>query len=116
LPLLAATGVQVPAGSGVGPVVTGAGQVVVIQSGLVGPDGTQEATGTLLVLLFEHVVVIHGKATGTTGVHEETGVGPVVIGAGQVVSVQPLPDDAADGVQDCTATFVVLLAVQIVAV
>ena len=116
MPLFAASGVQVPAGSGVGPVVTGAGHVVVIQSGLVGPEATHEATGTLLVLLFEHEVVIHGNAIGVTGVHEDTGDGPVVTGGGHEVSVQPLPEAAAEAVHDCTATFVELLAVQIVAV
>lgn len=116
MPLVAATGVQVPPGSGVGPVVTGAGHVVVIQSGPVGPEATHDATGTLLVLLVVHVVVIHGNAIGMTGVHDETGAGPVVTAGGQEVSVQPLPDAAADGVHDCTATFVVLFAVQIVAV
>ena len=116
MPLFAATGVHVPAGNGVGPVVTGAGHVVVIQSGLVGPEATHEATATLLVLLFEHVVVIHGNAIGVNGVHEDTGVGPVVTGVGHEVSVQPLPAAAAEAVHDCTATFVVLLAVQIVAV
>lgn len=96
--------------------MTGAGQVVVTQLGFEGPEGTQDATGTLLVLLVEQVVVIHGNATGVDGVHVETGVGPLVMAAGQVVSVQPLPELATDGVHDCTGTLLVLFAVQRVAV
>ena len=41
------------------------------------------------------------------GVQLATGVGPVVIGAGQVVVVHALPDDADDAVQVATGTFVV---------
>lgn len=116
MPLLAAIGVQVPPANGVGPVVIGAGHVVVIHSDAVGPDGTQEATGTFEVLFVEQLVVIHGNAAGVTGVQDETGVGPVVTGAGQVVSVQLFPAAAGVGVHEDTATFVVLFAVQSVAV
>ena len=43
------------------------------------------------------------------GVQDATGVGPVVIGAGQVVVVQLFPADAVAGVHETTGTLVVLL-------
>ena len=49
--------------------------------------------------------------------HDDTAVGPLTsVSAGHVVVVQPLPDFAADGVQEATATFVVLLVEQVVVV
>ena len=44
----------------------------------------------------------------------ETGVGPLVTGAGQLVAVQALPALAIDAVQDSTPTLVLLLGVQVV--
>jgi hypothetical protein len=49
-------------------------------------------------------------------VHDATGVGPVVIAAGQVVVIQELPDVAVTGVQVATGTFVVLFVEQVVVV
>ncbi len=51
-----------------------------------------------------------------TAVHVCTGVGPVVIGVGQVVVTQLLPDVPADAVQLATGTFVVLFVEQVVVV
>ena len=51
-------------------------------------------------------------AFAATGVQDATGVGPVVIGAGQVVVVQLFPDDAADAEHEATGTLVVLLLPQ----
>ena len=47
------------------------------------------------------------------GVHDATGTFVVVIGAGQVVVVQLLPDVAADAVQLATGTLVVLFVEQV---
>ena len=74
------------ASTAVGPVVTGAGQVVVIQLGEVGPEGVHDATGVFTMSLLEQDTVIHGNPTGALGVQDDTGVGPVTTAAGHVVS------------------------------
>jgi hypothetical protein len=73
--------------TGVGPVLTGAGQVMVVQ-------------------LFPDV--------GPLAVH--VGAPPAVVSTGHVVVVQPFPEVAAIGVHEDTGTLVVLLVVQIVSV
>jgi hypothetical protein len=55
-------------------------------------------------------------AFAAEAVQLDTPVGPVVIGAGQVVVVQLLPELAAAAVQVSTGTFVVLLVEQVVVV
>lgn len=55
-------------------------------------------------------------AVAATGEHEATAAGPVVIGAGHDVVVQPLPLVAADPVHEATGTLVVLLVEQLVVV
>lgn len=78
---------QAAGSNAVGPVVTGAGQLVVIQLGADGAEGEQDATGVFTLLLFEHDTVIHGNASGVLGVQVDTPAGPVTMGAGQVVSM-----------------------------
>ena len=103
--------------TGVGPVVIGAGHdVVVYEFPALAADTVHDATATFVVLLLEQVVVIHGDAVGVFGVQDETGVGPVVTGAGQVVVVQPLPDDGPEAEHEPTGTFVALLVPHVVAV
>ena len=50
------------------------------------------------------------------GVQLDTATPVVVMGAGQVVSVQLLAPDADDGVQVCTPTFSVLLLEQVMVI
>ena len=85
LPALAAAPLH--EGTGVGPVLTGVGQVVVVQ-------------------LFADV--------GPLAV--QLGAPPDVVRTGQVVVVQPLPEVALLGEHDDTGTLLVLLVVQIVSV
>ena len=79
------------------------------------PDTVQEATGTLLVLLFEQVVVVQlFVELAEAAVHDAEGTFVVTTGAGHVVAVQPLLDWALLGEQELTGTFVVLFVPQVV--
>ncbi len=49
-----------------------------------------------------------------SGVHDRTGVGPVVIGAGQVVVVQAFDEEAVAAVQETTGTLLVLFVPQVI--
>ena len=74
---------------GVGPVVTGAGQVVAVQL-LPAPAivAVQLATGTFVVLFGVQVVVVQAlSAVAEPATQFCTPTGPVVTGAGQVVVV-----------------------------
>jgi len=77
----------------------------------------QLLTTLAALVLVTHEVAVHPFADAAPfGTHEATGVGPVVIGAGQVVSVQLFAADADDGVQVWTPTFAVLLLEQVIVV
>lgn len=65
-------------------------------------------------VLSQVTVVQLFPAVAVCGVQLATGVGTVVVGAGQVVVVHPLPPVAALGVQLATGTFVVLFTLQVV--
>ena len=98
-----ATGVQVC--TRVGPLtIVGAGQVVVVQKFPGAPaDGVQVETARLVVLTGLQVVVVQLLTiSATAGAQADTPVGPVVIGAGQVVSVQLLPRFGPEGVHEET--------------
>jgi len=75
----------------------------------VGLLAVQVATGTLAVLFGVQMVVVQLGEVPADGVHDATPVGPVVIGAGQVVVVQLLPAAAAAAVQLATGTLVVVI-------
>jgi len=87
LPEAAATGVQLEIG--VGPVVTGAGQVVAVQLlPELAIDAVHDSTGTLVVLLGVQVVEVQAlRAVAPATTQFCTPTGPVVTGAGQVVVV-----------------------------
>lgn len=74
-------------------------------------------TGVELVKIWQSVRWKPLPALAGVGVHEATLVGPLTnVSAGHVVVVQPLPGLAAEGLQDATATLVVLLVEQVVLV
>ena len=76
--------------------------------------GLQLLTMLVALVLVAQVVAVHPlAAVAKAGTHDGTGVGPVVIGPGQVVSVQPFPAEADDGVHVWTPTFAVLLLEQV---
>ena len=102
----------------VGPVVIGAGQLVVVQLlPDVGPEGEHDDTGVLLTTSVGQVVAVQLlPEVAADAVQLEIGVGPVVTGAGQVVAVQLFPALAIAAVQERTATFVVLFGVHVVEV
>ena len=74
---------------------------------IVGGEGVQTSTPTVVVFTPHKVAVQLFPAEAATGVHEPVTVGPVVIGAGHVVVVQLLPALAAAAVHVATGTFVV---------
>lgn len=76
---LALTAVQVA--TGVGPVVTGVGQVVVVKLlAAVGEEAVHTATGTLVVLFVLQVICSQlFDDDAVCGVQLATGVGPVVV-------------------------------------
>jgi len=75
----------------------------------------QEATGTLLVLLLEQVVVVQLLVElAEAAVHDAEGTSVVTTGAGHVVAVQLLLDWALLGEHEPTGTLVVLLLPQVV--
>jgi hypothetical protein len=118
-PLASVAGAGVHDATLVGPLSTvGAGQVVVVQRfPAFAPEATHELTATLLVLLFEQLMVVQAlPALATAGVQTETGRFVTTKGAGHVVSVQLLPALATAAVQLATGTFVVVTIGQIVAV
>lgn len=83
LPEVAVMGLQDD--TAVGPVVSGAGHVVVIQSGDVGPEGVQEDTGTFVVVAVRHVV---DTVPAVPGVQFCTGASALtVVGAQAVVTL-----------------------------
>ena len=82
-----------------------------------GAAALQVLTMLLGLVVVAHVVVTQPlAAVPTMGEQEAVGVGPVVIGPGQVVVVQLLPAVGALGVHVCTPTFEVLLLEQVVVV
>lgn len=108
----------VQAATGVGPVVNGGRQVVVVKLlPVLGPEAVQVCTGTPLgsvsiELFVPQVVAVKllpiGPPKAGTGVHDATPVGPVVPVL-QVVVTQLFPAVAALFVQVATGTLVVLL-------
>jgi hypothetical protein len=79
------------------------------------PEAVHDATGTLLVLLLEQVVVVQlFDELAEAAVHEATGTFVVTTGAGHVVVVQLLLAWALLGEHEPTGTLVVLLVPQVV--
>lgn len=102
--LLAAVAVcDVQEPTGVGPVVTGVGQVVVNQALAALPTlAVQLATGTFVVLLVPQEVVVQlFPAEATAAEHDATPTGPVVA-VEQVVSVKLFADTGETAVQLAT--------------
>jgi hypothetical protein len=94
-------------------VVTGAGQVVVVQLlPALAVAATQLATGSLVVLFVLHVVVIKLGETGPEAVQVCTGT-LVVLFVLQVVAVQLLPAVADPATQAATGTLVVTTVWQV---
>ena len=106
LPAVAAADVHRAGSIGVGPVVTGAGQVVAVQPlAAVPADTAQDRTGTLAKLFGVQVVLVQLlPAAAAAATQFCAPAGPVVTGAGQVVVVQALPPFGADAVQVRTGT------------
>lgn len=70
----------------------------------------QTATAVVEVIVPQLVRWKPLAAVGATGVQAATTVGPLTtVAAGQVVVVQLLPAEAAEGVQAATATLVVVI-------
>lgn len=93
-------------------------QVVVVQAlpaAAAAPAHVATGLGPVFSTPGQVVVVQLLSAVGPLGVHDEAPSVPLSL-TGQVVVVQPLPALAADGVHEATGTLVVLLVLQLVVV
>lgn len=89
--------------------------MIVVQLGATGASGTQDCTGTLLVVFVLHAVAVQLlPAVAAELVQLATGVGPTTMGAGQVVAVQLLFTLASAGAQLPVGTLEFEIVVQVI--